>query len=194
MMAQCIQCVEMNLNDKDKYGDAFCKYYRKYYDPYSSACSHIEYSDSSLRNREDEYENEDSGCYLTTIVCKVLGHEDQHPVLNTMRNFRDQVLQQQEEYYPILNDYDHIGPIIAMKIDHDPQKQILSKLYYDYYLIPVTKCIEQNDYTLAVQIYTHMTQSLICRYHLQEIYHHMKENGIKESFCPKTAGHGLIKK
>lgn len=160
-------------------------------DIYYRYCRNYSYDECPVYKK---YVNSGSGCYLTTIVCKVLGHDDQHPVLNTMRNFRDQVLQQQEEYYPILNDYDHIGPIIAMKIDHDPQKQILSKLYYDYYLIPVTKCIERNDYTLAVHIYTHMTQSLICRYHLQEIYHHMKENGIKESFCPKIAGHGLIKK
>ena len=30
-MADCIQCRYMDLNDKDKYGDAYCSLRKKYY-------------------------------------------------------------------------------------------------------------------------------------------------------------------
>lgn len=166
MMAQCIQCVKMNLNDKDKYGDAFCKYYRKYYDPYSSACSHIEYSDSSLRNREDEYENEDSGCYLTTAMCKALGYNDQCVYLQMLRCFRDTYMMQVPECYPLLVEYELMGPMISRQILQDKE---VANMMLDQYISKSIMYIKKQEYQKAIDTYKEMFYFLKNRYHLNHI-------------------------
>lgn len=50
---------------------------------------------------------ESSGaCFITTVVCKIVGLKDNDQVLQNLRNFRDNILQPNEKYYDILKEYD----------------------------------------------------------------------------------------
>ena len=88
-------------NDKRVDSDTYSKYCRGYY-----------YSDCPVYKRSDS----SGGCFITTIVCNVLGKSDDDKVLNNLRYFRDNVLKKDECYRYILIDYDNIGPVIACEI------------------------------------------------------------------------------
>ena len=128
-MLQCIQCDYMDLSDQNKFGDAFCTDRHRYYDPYSSACSGFKSSSISLRNREDEYDKEQSsGCYLTTAMCGALGYDDNCCYLNILRNFRDTYMMNNKECLPMLVEYEVIGPIISRNIANDKETVSLKLL------------------------------------------------------------------
>lgn len=48
-------------------------------------------------------------CFITTVLCNVLGLSDNHETLNTLRNFRDNILQKDGCYKEILQVYDSIS-------------------------------------------------------------------------------------
>lgn len=109
----CRECLCMDLEDRNPHDrtKAYCSAYRKYYNPNSKACSrYFEY---------DENRRPSTGCYLTTIICNILGMEDHGESLECLRNFRDNYMLNHPELYPMLIEYDLIGPKIAEHISED---------------------------------------------------------------------------
>lgn len=165
-MADCIQCRYMDLKDTDKYGDAYCKLRKKYYNPYSSACGSIEYIDQSLSNREDEYENGSSSCYLTTAMCSTLGYDDNCSYLTILRNFRDTYMMNEASCYPLLVQYEVIGPIISQCLFHD---QETAQIILEQYIKPAILLIQSENYEQAIQVYQRMVYYLQEKYDLQNL-------------------------
>ena len=85
------------------YIKGFCNWYRAFYYPDDKCESHY-------RPRGG---NPGGGCYITTMICDVLGKEDTCEALEVLRSFRNDVLQKDEKYAPILYEYDVVGPKIA---------------------------------------------------------------------------------
>ena len=162
-------------------------------DVYYKYCRNYDYDDCPIYKQEDS-----SGCYLTTIVCDILNKKDNDKVLNTLRNFRDNVLQKDKEYYDILKDYDIIGPIISSKISSDKDREIIAKYLYNAFLTPITENINNKEHSKAIKSYKTMTLYLINHYNLINTYilmHNYNKHNLNSNFNPKTAGHGkkLIK-
>lgn len=69
-------------------------------------------------NRKDNQIEElnSQGCYITTVMCDILGYSDHCFVLNEMRNLRNNVMKKDEKYFDILSECDIIGPVIAKYI------------------------------------------------------------------------------
>jgi len=132
------------------------------------------------------------GCYLTTIVCQILNKEDNDKNLNTLRFFRDEVMQKEENYHNMLLDYDNIGPVLATYLATDEHNQELAKFLYDEIITPVAEDINNKKYEEAVTKYEIMTLSLINYYGLKNWYNDSrKENYGEEEFYPEVAGHGV---
>ncbi len=165
-MPQCIQCIKMNLNDKNKYGEALCKDRNRYYDPHSSACSNIEYANSSLKNREDEYEKESSSCYITTAVCTTLGLDDNCKYLMELRNFRDNYMMNRQECIPLLIEYEVIGPIISRHIEQDKDT---AQTMLETYISKAIALIHQESYESAIETYKLMVEYLKNKYNLNNL-------------------------
>ena len=165
-MPQCIQCINMDLNDKNKYGDALCKDRNRYYDPYSSACSNIEYADSSLKKREDEYTKGSSCCYITTAVCTTLGLDDNCKYLKELRNFRDNYMMKHQEYIPLLIEYEVIGPIISRHIKQDKDT---AQTMLETYISKAIALIHQESYESAIGTYKLMVEYLKNKYNLTNL-------------------------
>lgn len=141
--------------------------------------------------------NESSGCYITTIVCDILGRSDDDCVLNNLRDFRDDVLQKDEQYYDILKCYDTVGPILAMSIYHDFQREEISKYLYDDVLRKISDQIKEGEVDKAVYNYQMMTLFLIAYYGFADRYLELQSDGygyLENNFDPKSAGHGKMKK
>lgn len=115
-MAYETQCGGCEYYDfQGDYNKGYCSWYRAYYYP-GDDCSH----------QSPKATSSSSNCYITTIVCDKLGLEDDCSVLNTLREFRDNVMQQNFKYCKILFEYDVIGPKISemIKNDTDTDKEL----------------------------------------------------------------------
>ena len=122
-----MSCKYYSWNGIGIFGDYYCDkekckvsddYYQKY-------CKGYNYN-----NCPNFKKNNDSGCFLTTIVCNILKKEDNDIVLDKMRMFRDNVLQKDIHYMDILKDYDNIGPVIAQCMILDKDKMKLAEGLY----------------------------------------------------------------
>ena len=113
-----------------------------------------------------KYEEPSSGCFITTIVCDILGLEDKNVFLMLLRKFRDNYLQKNMNTLPILEEYDFIGPVISNRIFFDENKQEVARNLFSNYLVPVFEDIANDNYSCAIKKYTTMVKGLIAKYNL----------------------------
>lgn len=154
-------------------------------DTYYRYCRNYSYDECPVYKHQ-----ESSGCYLTTIVCKVLGKKDNDLILNVMRNFRDNVLKNDPNYYEILRDYDMIGPSIARSIELDQNKEQLASGLYSQNLSEICKAIMCGEENMAVEGYRYMTNGLIDYYGLREEYNNLDRSSYNVS--PELRGHARV--
>lgn len=135
-------------------------------------------------------------CFITTVTCGILKKEDNDPVMEGLRKFRDEVLQKNEEYSNVLKLYDRIGPIISCRINHDRNRDEKASQIYSK-LEEFVNIINNGEYKKVTNRYIMMTLRLICEYHLQEMYKEIRDDNFgfdDGEFDLSKAGHGRIYK
>ena len=101
-MAYCAECTYLKIDsnpDPDLYGRFYCE--KKLERKPADAIECYSFCRAYNRSRgvvENAYQySKDHGnspsCYITTLVCDTLRVPDNHYILNSMRNFRDNYLQ-----------------------------------------------------------------------------------------------------
>ena len=162
-VCQCNDCLKMDLSDRNRYdnNEAYCNVYHRYININDRACcyEHFIY-DENRRN------NTSSGCYITTTMCNVLGFDDNCDYLNKLRNFRENYIKQDINLYPILFEYDIIGPSISKSIYNDPKKKKVCLCLFKNYIIPIVNLIDTSEYNDAICKYQEMTNNLKILYGL----------------------------
>ena len=192
--AYCAACTYLSeVDNGGKYWDERKGEYRSACDPkcynFCEAYSRSNYA------RENMYENSrnhasSSGCYLTTIVCKLLEYPDNNYYLNTLRKFRDEVMRKKPEYISLLLIYDYIGPVIAYELERDMYGQKIASVMFTHYIVPAVGAIEEEKYQTAIRIYKSMINSLAEHYHID-----MNINlDDKYDYDYNTLGHGKVRK
>ena len=114
----------------------------------------------------DEYEDEPTLCYITTVACKILGLPDDNEYLNILREFRNNVLRTNKEYYKLLVLYDIVGPKISASLLKDKEKEIFAKAI----MVTVERAcdyIKDNKYNKAINKYYNMTMELAQYYGIE---------------------------
>lgn len=170
------------------FGDYWCdkKDCRVDEDTYRRYCRDFNYDECPIYRH-----TESSGCFITTVACEILGLPDNHEVLNTLRAFRDNVLQKNKEYAEVLKIYDVIGPIVAYSIKKDKNSEQLASELYNTSLLPIVEEINNNNYARAIKHYLYMTLSLISEYNLRTTYNSLRDiNFGITNFNQSKAGHG----
>ena len=151
----------------------FCTWYRSFYYPDDSCDSHYRKRGSS------------NDCYITTMVCDKLGFDDQCDTLNTLRDFRNNVLQKDEKYSSILYEYDIVGPMIAYELRNEDVDLILD--LYNGFIVPIVSDIKNKSYNEAISKYTIMTKCL------EESYGIDYRAEMPKNYDYKNGGHGTLK-
>lgn len=129
------------------------------------------------------------GCYITTMLCKILSMNDNNFYLNMLRNFRNTHLQNNREGLKILIEYDLIGPKISQMLEQDPDQFHIAYTLFNNYIIPTCQYINEKKYNEAISKYIEMTNKLIVYYNLN------KDLDIKvEEYEANQCGHGIIRK
>lgn len=103
------------------------------------------------------------------MLCNILKMPDNNIYLETMRNFRKNILQKDEKYKSILVEYDIIGPKIAEALNNDPQKELIAQKYFNSFIPAIIFNINNKEYDDAVLIYKSMTNLLKSFYGLYNI-------------------------
>ena len=128
-----------------------------------------------------------SGCYITTMVCNILGFDDKCPTLEVLRSFR-RLMQKDPKYTETLYEYDTVGPKIANRLEKDPSKKEIAQGFYNAYIDPTARLIAAQRYDQAVEKYKKMTNIL------REYYGIQKVTDVPKAYNYTEGGHGYVKK
>ena len=169
--AYCAACTYMSENS-DYTGKYWCE--NKGEDRYASDAKCYSFCEAYGRSnysRENMYNNSlnhsgSSGCYLTTIMCKLLNYPDDNYYLNTLRMFRDNTMKPNPKYIPLLLMYDFIGPIISYELEKDIDGKNIANIFFTKYITKAVSAIEEEKYDMAINIYKAMTDELASRYNI----------------------------
>lgn len=174
---------------------SYCKYNNKNCDIYRN--DHNKTNNNSNNPNNKNYNG--PGCFITTIVCNILGKKDDDDVMKKLRYFRDNVLQNDKnngKYDDILKKYDTIGPILSNCINKDKNRLNIATIIYNNILTPISSKIEQKRYDEACEDYYIMTLYLINYYGLKHLYNEQADNNYgytEKEFNRNTSGHGKRK-
>lgn len=165
-----------NINDTDK---GYCPTLKAFYYPDSSACSYYSKRKTSS-----------GGCFITTVVCKILGYDDNCFALESLRGLRDNFMQPNEEYKKDLFEYDTIGPQIANILGNDfieTKDQTVARELYLKYILPASIEASQDKPNNAITIYKKMTNML------KETYNIKTKEELLQEYDQSKGGHGDFK-
>lgn len=151
-MSCCSECVHMNINDENSYGEFYCGKKGRYYPGSYSPCNDGESRENS------------GGCYVTTAVCNSLNKPDDCYELNSFRRFRDQWLKFQPDGEKLISDYYEIAPAIVDKINTSGNAQEIYASIWKTYLERCLHLIETGDNEGYKRFYIEMVKSLESSY------------------------------
>ena len=153
-MADCKDCKFMNLEDMNKYGEAYCSELKKY----TSLTGSCRYFD-----RRYSY----STCYLTTMYCDILGKPDNCFELETLRGYRDWYMKVDPKCIPLLREYDEVGPVLSENIRIDSNRDTVVNSMSEYINAAIDE-IFNEEYEGAKETYIKMVNMLKERYGVKE--------------------------
>ena len=191
----CAACTYLG-EEADSEGKYYCeKKYERHHasDPKCDRfCEAYKRSDGARKNMYENSQNNlnSKPCYLTTIMCKLIGYEDNNYYLNTLRKFRDTFMKTNSEYQQLLAIYDIIGPQVSQKLESDPNGKEIANTFFNKYISNATMAIEANKNQSAINIYVAMTHALAEKYQIQ--IPDSKEINIDE-IDKTTLGHGKVR-
>ena len=162
-MAKCGQCINLDWKNKERWTSEeryYCKEGHGYRKPTDTQCSYdFCYNKNSEKSSNDGYTP--AGCYITTIVCHILGYADDCELLETLRNFRENTLRPNLQYLNILLQYDIVGPKISATIREMKESYGFCLNMMNNFLLPCAKAIKNEKTEDAIAIYENMVMYLI---------------------------------
>ena len=193
-MTNCSECTYLKVDGDKNYGKYWCDNLKKWVYATDDSCEYScnAYGRSSsevLKAYKYSKESQQSGCYLTTITCSILSMKDDNVYLDTMRSFRNNYLQKNEEGLKLLVEYDVVGPKISKCISEDKGKFNIAYALFNKYILPITLDIMDRKYENAIKSYVEMTEKLMKFYNISN---DMELN--LDEVEPSLAGHGYIQK
>lgn len=160
---ECMDCDEYNkyLVKNDQF---YCNKMRRYVSLKERSCN--TYFVKRDRNKVDV--KPDTSCYITTAICHILGYEDDCPILETLRRFRDNYMKHQEYCLPLLKDYDVVGPLISKELLEDENCVKQADRLLNSFIKEALDAIKDREYDAAVDLYVNMTEFLMDWYEIDK--------------------------
>lgn len=183
---KCGSCGYLDMKNFRGY-KYYCKSERTYIEPSKLKCRDYMSADEMGDNRDyyDIKKIDKPDCYLTTIICEILGFEDDCDTLTVMRLFRNNILQKDLRYLNVLVEYDMVGPKIASNLKNDENALWIAKELLEHYIKPIIIYIKNNNYDAAVVLYQNMTNLLKENYSLVDCED-------VEDYDQSMGGHGRV--
>lgn len=100
------------------------------------------------------------GCFITSAVCKTLGHDDDCFELTMFRHFRDNWLITQPDGKSLISEYYTIAPQIVTRIDSLEESNAIYHAIWDNYLSPCLKYLLNGNNENCKKLYKDMVLTL----------------------------------
>lgn len=104
-----------------------------------------------------------SGCFITTVVCKGIGLEDDCEYLQTLRRFRDEQLLRTQAGKEKVQQYYQLAPELADKLEQLPEFCNITQKLFTQFVVPCCKFIRAKHFQKAeahYQLFLHAVQAL----------------------------------
>ena len=167
----CGNCTYLDVSSGNCYGKFYCSKKWERHLATDNACSSYTKAYSRDRNTVKnavDFSNShtSSNCYITTLLCDLLGLNDSNYYINTLRKFRNNYLRNNEDYSYLLVEYDLVGKEICNSLISDKQNRLIaSKLFYNY-INPIVSLIDDKMYADAIVRYIMMVNKLKNMYNI----------------------------
>lgn len=119
-----------------------------------------DHSREEVKSTSSSSEFKPTGCYITTMICDILGYSDDCEILSILRLFRENILKCDFKYTNLLLQYDIVGPEISNHLKNMENSYDYSKKLLDSFLIPCIYAIREGYVEEAVKIYKNMVETL----------------------------------
>ncbi len=170
----CGSCIYMNTNDYVNHKDhCYCTYRRQYYNLTESKCRYYSYDSNK------DYYDLNHRWHIVSSIFKKLGLYDlEYDCINILENFRTGVLEKDNKYTDILNEYDIIGPAIANFITNDENSTLICKEICSTTLLEVLDLIKKENYDEALKKYMQLV-NILKEYYQDKLNEYLEEKQIK---------------
>lgn len=192
-MANCRDCENMLLGNTRESGitesgyKCYCKVKCEYRDPDSERCKDKDRERNDYFQVRKPINNSSSSCFLTTLATSDVNITENGMYLETLRDFRNNVMHGDEKYADILKEYDVLGPMICDRINEDPEKDHICEVMVENFIKPTCYEIVSGNNDLAVLMYQKMVRDLQTKY---EIEVNLDEWEYAPEVLEKQKGHG----
>ena len=95
-------------------------------------------------------------CFITEAVMSAGGQGDTAPELETLRQFRDQVLSTTPQGQALIQEYESIAPIVVEAVMQRPDSLQIFQSIDAQFINPAVEAVNQGDFQKALQIYAQM--------------------------------------
>lgn len=160
MANYCGECANLDIKGAAHYeNEYYCKKTGQYCPKSKTAC------EAFIERPLGGYKP--SGCYITTIICGILGLADDCFIMTSLRTLRDNFLVTFQDGINILKEYDQVGPKISQKVFEE------SKLFcadlLQRFLVPCSLSVKNGKYNEATTIYLNMCNELKEYFGLEDV-------------------------
>ena len=185
----CGECLYLDYGNKERYSSKdkyYCNEMRRYVEPSDRACRYYSYDRGHNEKNNGGYTP--SGCSFSVIIRDILGFADNCEMLNMLRNFRENILKKNENFIPILIEYDQISPLIAKRLPEDENNYSYCLRFFQNFLLPFAYSFKNNDMESALQIYKNMFGALKEKFGFENI-----EINLNTPYNLETLGKGRVR-
>ena len=144
---RCCDCTWLDKYDKDKYGDFYCPQKRKYVGADDYTCSDFE-----------------PNFYVMTAYCKINKLPYNCDEMISLIALRDKYMMEDIKGRPFLEEYESIGPILAIRLETDMYRSDVVKTMKEEYIFPAMEMMLMGDFDGAQESYMEMVEMLKVRY------------------------------
>lgn len=103
-------------------------------------------------------------CYITTAVCDSLNKGDNCRELNLLRDYRDNILANEEGGKALINEYYDVAPTIVKRINRSENPEAEYSNLYNKFILKCIEDIENKQYEECRDTYTSMVTELKNKY------------------------------
>ena len=144
---RCCDCLWIDKDDKNKYGEMYCPQIRDYTDPDSHTCRYFE-----------------KNFYVMTAYCDIKGLGYDCEERTCLLNFSVEYMMNNKEGQEFLTEYEGIGPVIAARLRNDAYRMDVISELEETYIRPAIEMVHSGENDTAQKTYIEMIESLKRRY------------------------------
>ena len=101
-----------------------------------------------------------TGCFISTAICEIIGKDDDCDELQTLRGFRDNVLCKEPSLKAMVDEYYLISPPLADALRKMSNKHEIAEELFENHIDIILKQINQNKISETVSSYQEMISHL----------------------------------